>query len=56
VNFYLLGLSNEKTSHFEDAVNAFTKCAAVPGGLQATCKTGADEAKKMATTQLSAPK
>jgi tetratricopeptide (TPR) repeat protein len=56
VNFYLLGISNEKTSHFDDAVNAFTKCAAVPGGLQATCKTGADEAKKMATTQLSAPK
>jgi tetratricopeptide (TPR) repeat protein len=56
VNFYLLGLSNEKTSHFDEAVSAFTKCAAVPGGLQATCKTGADEAKKMATTQLSAPK
>lgn len=56
VNFYLLGLSNEKTSHFDDAINAFTKCAAVPGGLQATCKSGADEAKKMATTQLSAPK
>jgi tetratricopeptide (TPR) repeat protein len=56
VNFYLLGISNEKTSHFEDAVNAFTKCAAIPGGLQATCKTGADEAKKMATTQLSTPK
>jgi tetratricopeptide (TPR) repeat protein len=56
VNFYLLALSNEKTSHFDDAVSAFTKCAAVPGGLQTTCKTGADEAKKMATTQLSAPK
>jgi tetratricopeptide (TPR) repeat protein len=56
VNFYLLAISNEKTSHFDDAVNAFTKCAAVPGGLQATCKSGADEAKKMATTQLSAPK
>jgi len=56
VNFYLLGIANEKTSHFDDAANAFTKCAAVPGGLQATCKSGADEAKKMATTQLSAPK
>jgi len=56
VNFYLLGIANEKTSHFEDAANAFTKCAGVPGGLQATCKSGADEAKKMATTQLSAPK
>lgn len=56
VNFYLLGIANEKTSHFEDAANAFTKCAAVPGGLQATCKSGIDEAKKMATTQLSVPK
>jgi tetratricopeptide (TPR) repeat protein len=56
VNFYLLGIANEKTSHFDDAATAFTKCAAVPGGLQATCKSGADEAKKMATTQLSAPK
>jgi len=56
VNFYLLGIANEKTSHFDDAATAFTKCAAIPGGLQATCKSGADEAKKMATTQLSAPK
>jgi tetratricopeptide (TPR) repeat protein len=56
VNFYLLGLSNEKTSHFDDAATAFTKCAAVPGGLQATCKSSADEAKKLSTTQLSAPK
>ena len=56
VNFYLLGISNEKTAHFEDAVTAFTKCATIPGGLQTTCKSGADEAKKMATTQLSAPK
>jgi hypothetical protein len=51
-----LGLSNEKTSHFDEAAAAFTKCAAIPGGLQTTCKTGADEAKKLGTTQLSAPK
>ncbi len=56
VNLYLLGLSNEKTSHFDEAAAAFTKCAAIPGGLQTTCKTGADEAKKLGTTQLSAPK
>jgi tetratricopeptide (TPR) repeat protein len=56
VNFYLLAISNEKTSHFEDAANAFNKCAAIPGGLQATCKSGVDEAKKMAASQLSAPK
>jgi len=56
VNFYLLGLCNEKASHFDDAVTAFTKCADIPGGLQAACKSGIDEAKKLGATQLSAPK
>src|ERR1700730_11778831 len=57
VNFYLLGIANEKTSHFDDAVTAFTKCAAIPGGgIQETCKTSIDEAKKLAATQMSAPK
>jgi tetratricopeptide (TPR) repeat protein len=56
VNYYLLGVSNQKTSHFDDAVAAFTKCAAIPGGLQATCKSGIDEAKKLGATQMSAPK
>jgi tetratricopeptide (TPR) repeat protein len=56
VNFYLLGICNEKASHFDDAVAAFNKCAAIPGGMQATCKTSADEAKKLGATQLSAPK
>ncbi len=56
VNYFLLGLSYEKTSHFDDAVAAFNKCAAVPGGLQEKCKTGVDEAKKLGATQLSAPK
>jgi tetratricopeptide (TPR) repeat protein len=56
VNYYVLALSNEKASHFDDAVTAFTKCAAIPSGLQATCKQGIDEAKKLSTTQLSVPK
>lgn len=56
VNYYLLGVCNQKASHFDDAIAAFTKCAAIPGGLQATCKTNIDEAKKLAATQLSAPK
>jgi tetratricopeptide (TPR) repeat protein len=56
VNYYLLGLSNERASHFDDAAAAFTKCAAMPSSLQATCKSGVDEAKKLAATQLSAPK
>lgn len=56
VNFYLLGICNEKTSHFDMAVTYFTKCSELPGGLQATCKTNIDEAKKLGATQLSAPK
>jgi len=56
VNYYLLGVSNEKASHFEDAVAAFTKCAAMPGGMQTTCTQNVEEAKKLGATQLSAPK
>lgn len=56
VNYYLLGLSDEKTSHFDDAVDAFTKCSEIQGGMQAACKQKIDEAKKAAATQLSAPK
>src|SRR5271165_4931547 len=37
VNYYLLGICDEKASHFDDAVTAFTKCAAIPGPAQATC-------------------
>jgi len=56
VNFYLLGIANQKTSHFDEAVAAFNKCAAIPSGMQNTCKTSAEEAKKLGATQLSAPK
>jgi len=56
VNYYLLGMADVKTSHFDGAVAAFTKCSSVPGGLQDTCKGKIDEAKKLGATQLSAPK
>lgn len=56
VNYYLLGLANIKGSHFEDAATAYTKCASMPGQMQATCQKGAEEAKKLASTELSAPK
>ena len=56
VNYLVLGISNEKASHFDDAITAFTKCAAIQSSLAVTCKTGIDEAKKLAATQLSVPK
>jgi tetratricopeptide (TPR) repeat protein len=55
VNYYLLGMANSKTSHFDAAVTAFTKCAAIQSSLAPTCKSGADEAKKAGSSQLSAP-
>jgi tetratricopeptide (TPR) repeat protein len=56
VNYLVLGICNEKASHFDDAVTAFTKCAAIQSSLAATCKSGIEEAKKLAATQLSVPK
>jgi tetratricopeptide (TPR) repeat protein len=55
VNLYLLGLANEKASHFDAAVTAYTKCAALQSSLQPNCKNGIESAKKASSTQLSAP-
>ena len=56
VNYYLLGMANKGASHFDDAIIAFNKCAAMPGTMQPTCKAQADDTKKKSTTELSAPK
>jgi tetratricopeptide (TPR) repeat protein len=56
VNYYVLGIADEKTSHFDAAVAAFTKCAAMQSGMKATCAQNVDEAKKLGATQLSSPK
>lgn len=56
VNYYLLGIANKGTSHFDDAITAFNKCAAMTSTLQATCKAQADDTKKKSSTELSAPK
>jgi tetratricopeptide (TPR) repeat protein len=56
VNLYLLGLANQKSSHYDDAAVAFNKCASLNSKLQETCRNGADQSKKQASTQLSAPK
>ncbi len=55
-NLYLLGLANQKATHFDEAAMVFNKCAAMSGQLQTPCKNAADEAKKQSSTQLSAPK
>lgn len=55
VNYYLLGLADKQTSHFDKAAQAFNKCASVQSSLQAACKSNAEEVKKQGNTQLSAP-
>ncbi len=56
VNYYLLGMANKSTSHFDDAVTAFNKCAAITGPMQDPCKKQVDDTKKKSATELSAPK
>lgn len=56
VSYYLLGIANQKASHFDAAVAAFERCASLPGSLQNSCKNSMEEAKKLAATQLSVPK
>jgi tetratricopeptide (TPR) repeat protein len=56
VNYYLLGMANKGTSHFDDAITAFNKCAAIAGPMQVTCKAQTDDTKKKSATELSAPK
>lgn len=56
VNWLILGVANQNTSHFDAAAGAFTRCAAISGKLQDNCKARAEEAKKLAATKLSVPK
>ena len=56
VNYYLLGVADKSTSHFDDAVAAFNKCANMAGQMQATCKSQAEDTKKKSATELSARK
>src|ERR1700739_332139 len=51
VDFYLLGVANQLTSHFTDAITSFTKCSTA-GPLQAQCKAGLEDVKKKSQNSL----
>jgi tetratricopeptide (TPR) repeat protein len=55
-DYYVLGLSLFRLDRFADSADAYSKCAALPGGLQGRCKQQADEAKKQAASKPAAPK
>jgi tetratricopeptide (TPR) repeat protein len=52
-DFYVMGVEFNSEKKYTEALDAFNKCAAQPGGLQGPCKQSADQAKKAAA---SAPK
>jgi tetratricopeptide (TPR) repeat protein len=56
VDYYVLGVANDRGNHFTDAIAAFDKCAASPGQLQANCRNLSAETKKKAANSLEAPK
>ena len=55
VDYLLLGVAQESTSHFADAIASFTKCA-TNGPVQTQCKNGIDDTKKKAAKNVEAPK
>jgi tetratricopeptide (TPR) repeat protein len=45
VNYYILGKANEAATNFDAALAAFTKCAAIPGGMQTPCQSSINDVK-----------
>jgi tetratricopeptide (TPR) repeat protein len=54
-DYYVLGVSLGHLDRFAEAADAYTKCAAIPGGLQGRCKQQSDDAKKQAAAKPAAP-
>jgi tetratricopeptide (TPR) repeat protein len=50
-DYYVMGVSLGHLNRYADAADAYTKCAAIPGGLQARCKQQAEDAKKQAAAK-----
>jgi tetratricopeptide (TPR) repeat protein len=45
VNYYLLGKANEAKTNYDQALAAYTKCAAISSGMQAPCEASAKDMK-----------
>ncbi len=56
VDYFVLGLAQQQTKHFGDAVVAFGHCSETAGPMQERCKASLENAKKLAATQPAAPK
>lgn len=49
-DLFVLGVSLSRLERFSDSASAFSRCAAIPGAEQASCKQRADAALKLAST------
>jgi len=47
-DLYVLGIDQLNLKHYNDAVDAYSRCAQIGGGLADQCKQGADTAKRLA--------
>jgi len=45
VNYYLLGKANEAKTNYDQALAAYTKCAAISSGMQAPCEASVKDMK-----------
>jgi tetratricopeptide (TPR) repeat protein len=53
-DYFVMGNSLDRLDYYSDAAEAFTMCAAIPGGQQAICKQKAESAKKEAASKPTA--
>jgi tetratricopeptide (TPR) repeat protein len=45
VDFYILGKANEALTNYDQALAAYTKCAAISGGMQNACQSSVQDVK-----------
>jgi tetratricopeptide (TPR) repeat protein len=55
-DLFVLGVDNEQLKHYGAAHTSFESCGKIAGGLQEQCKQNAERTKKLAATELVAPK
>lgn len=51
VDYFVLGRDLQALKRYAESADAYSKCAQIPSGVQATCKQRADDVKKLAASQ-----
>jgi tetratricopeptide (TPR) repeat protein len=56
VDYFVMGRDLQLLKRYAESVDAYQKCAQMPGGVQDRCKQLGNDAKKLATSQSAQPK